>query len=99
MSSFRGTKALLMQLVRSNVSPESRPEIFKALVCIAYLVSLLGCPVKYRLAVHMQKPSTPKRRCHVPSACENLLFVPAIALLVNGWFPIATTTLYKPFTG
>ena len=51
MSSFRGTKALLMQLVRSNVSPESRPEIFKALVCIAYLVSLLGCPpVKYRVA-------------------------------------------------
>ncbi|KAL0018496.1 hypothetical protein WJX79_004920, partial [Trebouxia sp. C0005] len=37
MSSFRGTKALLMQLLRSNVSPETRPEIFKALVCIAYL--------------------------------------------------------------
>ncbi len=29
-----------MQLLRSNVSPETRPEIFKALVCIAYLVSL-----------------------------------------------------------
>lgn len=43
-SSFRGTKALLMQLVRSNVSPESRPEIFKALVCIAYLVSLSRSP-------------------------------------------------------
>ncbi|KAA6423472.1 MAG: hypothetical protein FRX49_06532 [Trebouxia sp. A1-2] len=40
MSSFRGTKALLMQLLRSNVSPETRPEIFKALVCIAYLAEI-----------------------------------------------------------
>ncbi|KAL3150361.1 hypothetical protein ABBQ32_000201 [Trebouxia sp. C0010 RCD-2024] len=39
-SSFRGTKALLMQLVRSNVSPESRPEVFKALVCLAYLAEI-----------------------------------------------------------
>ena len=55
MSSFRGTKALLMQLVRSNVSPESRPEIFKALVCIAYLVSLLcSPPCKLRLAVQVR---------------------------------------------
>ena len=38
-SSFRGTRALFMQLLRSNVQPEQRPEIFKALVCIAYLVS------------------------------------------------------------
>lgn len=48
-SSFRGTKALLMQLVRSNVSPESRPEIFKALVCIAYLVSLSRSPRQHGL--------------------------------------------------
>ena len=40
MSSFRGSKALFMQLLRSNVSPETRPEVFKALVCIAYLVSV-----------------------------------------------------------
>lgn len=40
MSSFRGSKALFMQLLRSNISPEQRPEVFKALVCIAYLAEI-----------------------------------------------------------
>lgn len=40
MSSFRGSKALLMQLLRSNITPEQRPEVFKALVCISYLAEI-----------------------------------------------------------
>lgn len=40
-----------MQLLRSNVSPETRPEVFKALVCIAYLVSLPTLSAIYALVM------------------------------------------------
>ena len=54
MSSFRGSKALFMQLLRSNISPEQRPEVFKALVCIAYLVSLLSLTFTFKSACEEQ---------------------------------------------
>lgn len=40
VSTLRGTKALILQLLRTKVAPEDRAELFRTLICVSYLAEI-----------------------------------------------------------